>query len=843
MIDAAWDMSNRSGAVNLVKGRLGAAIILPPARNVAWSPGMMSKGGASGAGIPVRSTVFTTVSPSGLQDGTDVTAINAAITSCPSGQVVRLAAGQFFIGLADPNYILLNKDITLRGAGAGQTIITKVDGCRLETPFTASQAGTVLTVTAMLGGRDLVVGDTISAAANDKILSFGTGTGREGSYNMSVSATVGSGLMQAGNFFGAAAAPIIVVGTSKDLMRFGDRDLTNNSTNLTADVRLGDRSITVASTANFSSGQFVLLDQTSSAQWFPCTLPGNDIAAVLTASISGTVMTVTAIGAGSFGTGVLRQYMTLAGQGIPAGLFVVAQTSGVAGSTGMYTVSASLIISSETINAGYLMWAELGARFMWRKQRPFTAGQENLGYGVVTGSITGSVLTVTSQDAGSTDVGFTVAMTGQVPSPNDVTIVSGAAPTWNLASAPGNSSGQYEVHQWPSKPNSAGDFFHRLNRPWTEIKEIATIAGNTVTFTSPVIFDYKTRQIAQMTFSDASNDIPTPFLQGAGVENLTVEQGDADNISFKFAAYCWAKNVEARIYNGHNVSFDSSFRCELRESYVHDACFPQPGGGAYNISFEGGASEILVENCISVLANKIIVSHASGAGCVVAYNYMDQQYIDYTGDAGGNCWIETGINSSHIAGSHHVLFEGNWGSNGDSDNNHGCSGHAIHFRGNYAIFRKPFLNLKNGVTYDDMTMPSGPMRAAATQSYNLTMTYVGNVLGTQGKMSGHGFVYDDPNGISPSVWLIGWDNNETPSPASEPLARASMIRDGNWDWLQGVQSWHNTPATFTMPESLYLPGKPAFFGGRQWPWVNPATGAIAVLPAKERYDAGNPNGA
>ena len=55
--------------------------------------------------------------------------------------------------------------------------------------------------------------------------------------------------------------------------------------------------------------------------------------------------------------------------------------------------------------------------------------------------------------------------------------------------------------------------------------------------------------------------------------------------------------------------------------------------------------------------------------------------------------------------------------------------------------------------------------------------------------------------------------------------------------------WHQTPGFVgPLPDSLYLTHKPAFFGSQEWPWVD-AVGAIKVrtLPAKARYDAGQPN--
>jgi len=45
--------------------------------------------------------------------------ITSAITACPAGEVVQLAAGTFII--AEGNYVALNKGITLRDAGPGST--------------------------------------------------------------------------------------------------------------------------------------------------------------------------------------------------------------------------------------------------------------------------------------------------------------------------------------------------------------------------------------------------------------------------------------------------------------------------------------------------------------------------------------------------------------------------------------------------------------------------------------------------------------------------------------------------------------------------------------------------
>ena len=45
----------------------------------------------------------------------------------------------------------------------------------------------------------------------------------------------------------------------------------------------------------------------------------------------------------------------------------------------------------------------------------------------------------------------------------------------------------------------------------------------------------------------------------------------------------------------------------------------------------------------------------------------------------------------------------------------------------------------------------------------------------------------------------------------------------------------------TIPDSLYLTSKPAFFGANPWPWVDPTTGKTSTLPAKARFDSNTPN--
>ena len=91
-------------------------------------------------GIPNRTTICATFSP-----GATAAAINSAISSCNNG-VVALSAGTFTAASLGGAIKLYNSNVTLRGAGAGQTILTGLNIINL------GNGGNVSLGTAITGG-------------------------------------------------------------------------------------------------------------------------------------------------------------------------------------------------------------------------------------------------------------------------------------------------------------------------------------------------------------------------------------------------------------------------------------------------------------------------------------------------------------------------------------------------------------------------------------------------------------------------------------------------------------------------------------------------------------------
>jgi len=378
--------------------------------------------------------------------------------------------------------------------------------------------------------------------------------------------------------------------------------------------------------------------------------------------------------------------------------------------------------------------------------------------------------------------------------------------------------------------NSAANNVVPKWRSLMQTNEIVAISGNTLTLKDALNVDFFSWRSPQV-WRVVAKDNKSNFLgnRWSGIENIAVAGGNnqwgfpGGTIAFSFMSYAWAKNVEADGSrsdaahpgkDGYNIGLGRCYRCEVRDSYVHDSRDENPGGQAYGIVISTGTSASLVENNISINNNKPITLVSQGGGNVIAYNYVDNAVI-----WGSPGWQENAIDDSHGAFTHNDLIEGNWTPNLGSATTHGNSAWHVHYR-NYATGRNSGGNVNSN------------LRAVGVDAWTHDSAFVGNVL--KG-----GNVYEtnpSSQGGTPIFQLGnnfiggGWDNG---------YAKAHIWRDGNWDSVNGRTVWAS--GAKTLPPSLYLSSKPAFFGSRTWPWVDPLSGTVGTLPAKARYDSGTPN--
>ena len=146
----------------------------------------------------------------------------------------------------------------------------------------------------------------------------------------------------------------------------------------------------------------------------------------------------------------------------------------------------------------------------------------------------------------------------------------------------------------------------------------------------------------------------------------------------------------------------------------------------------------------------------------------------------------------------------------------------------------------------------GPLRAASAHAYAYWMSFIGNVLGTPGQMTG--WTYDAISGTNNiptrAIWMLGWVDI-TPQ-GYDPNVAATAIRDGNYDYGTNKVAWAASDTAHTLPNSLYLTAAAGLLRRRQQIYLavgqsdriaqvlTGCAGKCSGLPAKARYDAGTP---
>jgi hypothetical protein len=406
-------------------------------------------------------------------------------------------------------------------------------------------------------------------------------------------------------------------------------------------------------------------------------------------------------------------------------------------------------------------------------------------------------------------------------------------------------------------------WYCRQDRSLSQIIEVVAVDGDTIITATPMHCTFSPTYSAQvMRFNPDS-----PTITGVGIEDLYIygEGSGHAHINFRNCAYCWIKHVDLHYFRGSCVIMTGCYRCELRDSFMHDAWDANPGGAAYVMDFNWSTSDCLIENNISWNANKNITMRNAGGGNVIAYNYMDdslgKDYPDLP---------ESGLNTEHYTTTHMELCEGNYSHNFTAGDFWGNTIDITVFRNHLSAIRAahPPLNTfvnGSGTPYCDIGMPR---TAVSVHAHCWRHNFVGNILGKQGQQlivvnlgnyhrAQKFFSYERidqwfADGEVP-MWFIGAEQDTSAGPCQcwtfQPTTYQTVLRQGNWDWFSQKQRWHGIGGFGTtdasspqpIPDSLYLSSKPAFFGNNPWPWVDPSTGATYVLPAKARFDSGDFN--
>jgi hypothetical protein len=303
-------------------------------------------------------------------------------------------------------------------------------------------------------------------------------------------------------------------------------------------------------------------------------------------------------------------------------------------------------------------------------------------------------------------------------------------------------------------------------------------------------------------------------------------------IAFYNAKNSWAKNVFIHeACRAHILIFQSS-HITVRNSYFDES--HEHASQSYGVEWALG-HDCLVENNIM---HRVTAPFLNGGGSfnVVAYNYTyDNVYTPSISFMRAGQWF-------HAAGISFNLVEGNTFAGVAGDGIHGTQ----HFN---TIFRNRLLGREFPWQTDDTN-------SVAFLAFSRFHNVIGNVLGDDTYHT----VYLNTGTSSDSRAVINVGASPGPGVPADSHVRTSLMLWGNYDTVNDAARWepselpssltkyaNGLPASTTLPSSLYLKAKPAWFGSVQWPPIGPdVTGGydssvanhVHKIPAQLCYETG-----
>lgn len=369
----------------------------------------------------------------------------------------------------------------------------------------------------------------------------------------------------------------------------------------------------------------------------------------------------------------------------------------------------------------------------------------------------------------------------------------------------------------------------RTGRSQQQMVRIVSVAGNVVTI-SPGLHmpNWRSARQPQVWWWGDSAEMN-------GVEDLTLDHTngtETSGIGFRNAYRNWVRNVRSLNSNRNHIWLYRSAHIEIRDSYFYGT--KNSTTLSYGVESFMVSDALVINNIFQHVSRPIMMGPAAGG--VYAYNHMVDMY--YTSPAN---WMNAGINGSHDSGTGMNLFEGNMTTGFLMDLYHGTGALPT-------LFRNRLTGLEPGKIQNTSVIN--------IWGFNRLANLVGNVLGT----SGYHTKYENSR-VAPassgspdrSIYLLGYTGVIEQTPLGyDSLVVTTMFRWGNYDYATGQTRWNAAeipagspvPATQTLPASLFLSSRPAWWGAMPWPAIGPdvsggedPAGYAHRIPAQACYDS------
>ncbi len=363
-------------------------------------------------------------------------------------------------------------------------------------------------------------------------------------------------------------------------------------------------------------------------------------------------------------------------------------------------------------------------------------------------------------------------------------------------------------------------------RARNQMVKITNKSGNTLTISPELIWTFGA------TRSPSVREISS-VTEYAGLESLNVKNGTGtfnqtrNNVLMMNAANCWVKDVKTEVCGYACVRmWGGVYRSEVRNSYFTECIDDYNSGSCYGIPIQWGCSSNLVENNVWNRTSDGVIVSWGASGNVIGYNYLYK--VHRTQNEDGWFWSDMWHHGAHPGFN---LWEGNEFVGLNWDSYWGSSSNNI-------AFRNRILGKEQTLVY------AGSLQnVAAIQIQNLSTTHtvVGNVLGTDAFHTSYE-VKAASVGTDKPIYGTGTGGSSYYS-----TAFSTLLRHRNWDYYSdavkdcddaGEPGCQSGDTDSTLPNSLYLSGKPSWFGSIAWPPFNPIGPVTTDIPSKIYFNTG-----
>jgi hypothetical protein len=437
-------------------------------------------------------------------------------------------------------------------------------------------------------------------------------------------------------------------------------------------------------------------------------------------------------------------------------------------------------------------------------------------------SVSNDVAITSGATAGSSSIvvasatNFAVGKLAVITELNDTSYVSAPPPS----PTPGDSGGcTYCDMLWGG------------TRDRSQIVEITSVSGTTIGISPPLYTAYTLTPHA----------LPFSATKNSGIENLQIVGNQTHSttnnaqLTIYGCQYCWVKGVEFNYPDGDYLETYWTFRSDILNNYMTNGFNRSSGTNNLAIHVSGKTSASRVYNNIIERAVVALEYDIGAAGNVFAYNYA-------TGDFNAPTNSNPPSFYSHSAHDQFNLLEGNIAGLNMFDVLHGSGSEQTSFRNWWQGTSFVCSPNNNPTTRGAVTCGSGFWAPSFTVgefigSLMPSVNMIGDVVGSAvqtglGNIGAAVIKWNTTNVFSNSYGMsFGYSSAGDTGSSSFDSTNAfntSFVHglynnvDGSTTWASGV--------TRSLPSSLYLSGKPSWWGSTPWPAIGPdITGG--ALPA------------